>query len=563
MVNVYSTRLYYSASTGLLTKVRYGGSYDVNYTYDGNGRITKTTDWIDGTDGMRLAFDNAGRITTITDYGDRTLTYVYDAAGQVTSMTDYHGKTTSYSYYPTGQISGLTAPGSKVWSYNYNDIGQTTQYTHPNGTTTNYGYDGQHRLTSIHHMDGGTVLDSFGYWLNDAGNIYITIQQDDSYWAYEYDSANRLTLAQRRTDEQGILKQFNYTYDLADNMTTKAVYVPGSGTTTTVYTFNNGNEAVNQVVNGSSTTNFTYDDWGRTLSKVRDGSTSESYTYRYGGKLYSVTTNFPANSNSTYEYRGDGRMYSRANGGTTTRFNYGAGWQVLTEEATNGTLQMSYVHDFTTPTGRVLADIAGTDPATGAARYYYHDNIDSTRRLRDANKTSLAQYEFDPYGLTYAASGADTPYRWGPYRADLSNSMYYTPNRWYVPMQARWLTRDPLGMVDGPNVYAYVKNRPIGWRDVLGLLVCPPWGCHGPDDDDDGDDDGPGTSKHIPPDNVIIFPPGDEEQQGKMAACVIVCVIVAGAVVCAPAEAGACVVVGGILVCLMPEPPEDPESPES
>jgi len=254
-------------------------------------------------------------------------------------------------------------------------------------------------------------------------------------------------------------------------MTTKAVYVPGSGTTTSVYTFNNGNEAVSQVVNGSSTTNYTYDAWGRTLSKVRDGSTSESYTYRYGGKLYSVTTNFPANSNSTYEYRGDGRMYSRTNGGATTRFNYGKGWQVLTEEATNGTLQMSYVHDFTTPTGLVLADIAGTDPATGAARYYYHDNIDSTRRLRGANKASLAQYEFDPYGLYYAVSGAETPYKWGPYRLDTSNAMFYTPNRWYVPMQARWLTRDPLGMADGLNVYAYVGNHPIGFNDPLGLSV--------------------------------------------------------------------------------------------
>jgi len=463
------TERFYSASTGLLTKVRYGGSYDVDYTYDGNGRVTKTTDWIDGTDGMRLAFDNAGRLTTITDYDDRNLTYAYDAAGQVTSMTDYHGKTTLYSYYPTGQISGLTAPGSKVWSYSYNDLGQVTQYTHPNGTTTNYGYDGQHRLTGIQHMDGGNVLDSFAYSLDTSGNITMTSHQDGSFWNYAYDSGNRLTLAQRRTDQQAILKQYDYTYDLADNMTTKAVYVPGSGTTTTVYTFNNANEVVSQVVNGSSTTNFTYDDWGRTLSKVRNGSTSESYTYRYGGKLYSVTTNFPANSNSTYQYRGDGRLYSRTNAGATTRFNYGVGWQVLTEEATNGTLQMSYVHDFTTPTGRVLADLAGTDPATGAARYYYHDNIDSTRRLRDANKASLAQYEFDPYGLYYAVAGAETPYKWGPYRLDLSNAMYYTPNRWYVPMQARWLTRDPLGMVDGPNVYSYVGCSPIQGNDPLGL----------------------------------------------------------------------------------------------
>ena len=450
-------------------------TYHVDYTYDGNGRITKTTDWIDGTDGIRFAFDNAGRLTTITDYDDRNLTYAYDAAGQVTSMTDYHGKTTSYSYYPTGQISGLTAPGSKLWSYYYNDIGQVTQYTHPNGTTTNYGYDGQHRLTGIYHMDGANVLDFFGYSLDDAGNIYMTVQQDGAYWTYDYDSGNRLTSALRWTDELGIVKQFNYTYDLADNMTTKAVYTSGSGTTTTVYTFNNGNETVSQVVNGSSTTNFTYDHWGRTLSKIRDGSTSESYTYRYGGKLYSVTTNFPANSNSTYEYRGDGRLYSRTNAGATTRFNYGAahdarGWQVLTEEATNGTLQMSYVHDFTTPTGRVLADIAGTEPATGTARYYYHDNIDSTRRLRDANKASLAQYEFDPYGLYYAVTGAETPYKWGPYRLDTSNSMYYTPYRWYVPMQARWLTRDPLGMVDGLNVYEYVKSQPISHDDSLGLL---------------------------------------------------------------------------------------------
>jgi len=384
-------------------------------------------------------------------------------------MTDYHGKTTSYSYYPTGQISGLTAPGSKVWSYYYNDIGQITQYAHPNGTTTNYGYDGQHRLASIQHMDGGNILDSFAYSLDTSGNITMTSHQDGSFWNYAYDSGNRLTLAQRRTDQQAILKQFDYTYDLADNMLSKLVYVPGSGTTTYVFTYNDGNEAVNQVVNGSLTTNFTYDEWGRTLSKVRDGSTSESYTYRYGGKLYSVTTNFPANSNSTYEYRGDGRMYSRTNGGTTTRFNYGRGWQVLTEEATNGTLQMSYVHDFTTPTGLVLADIAGTDPATGTARYYYHDNIDSTRRLRDANKASLAQYEFDPYGLYYAVSGVETPYKWGPYRLDRSNSMYYTPNRWYVPMQGKWLT-DPLGMADG-LVYAYAGNHPIGFNDPLGLSV--------------------------------------------------------------------------------------------
>jgi len=46
--------------------------------------------------------------------------------------------------------------------------------------------------------------------------------------------------------------------------------------------------------------------------------------------------------------------------------------------------------------------------------------------------------------------------------------MFYTPNRWYVPMQARWLTRDPLGMVDGPNLFAYVSDNPVNATDPMG-----------------------------------------------------------------------------------------------
>ena len=30
--------------------------------------------------------------------------------------------------------------------------------------------------------------------------------------------------------------------------------------------------------------------------------------------------------------------------------------------------------------------------------------------------------------------------------------LYYAPERYYSPFLASWTTRDPLGMVDGPNV---------------------------------------------------------------------------------------------------------------
>ena len=53
---------------------------------------------------------------------------------------------------------------------------------------------------------------------------------------------------------------------------------------------------------------------------------------------------------------------------------------------------------------------------------------------------------------------------------DGESGLYYAPERYYSPFQARWTTRDPLGMVDGPNVYAYVRGNPVRFHDSLGLL---------------------------------------------------------------------------------------------
>lgn len=47
--------------------------------------------------------------------------------------------------------------------------------------------------------------------------------------------------------------------------------------------------------------------------------------------------------------------------------------------------------------------------------------------------------------------------------------MLYAPYRMYSSKYARWNMPDPMGTGDGPNVIAYVNNRPIGSADPLGL----------------------------------------------------------------------------------------------
>jgi len=121
----------------------------------------------------------------------------------------------------------------------------------------------------------------------------------------------------------------------------------------------------------------------------------------------------------------------------------------------------------------ILADVAGTNPATGTWRFYVHDHLGSTRGLYDGSKSVLGGYEYSPYGEVYASGGtvsldglaaAFTGKPW-----DAAAQMYYFPYRWYSPSAGRWLTRDPLGMADGPNVYGYAKSSPVLFRDMLGL----------------------------------------------------------------------------------------------
>ena len=234
------------------------------------------------------------------------------------------------------------------------------------------------------------------------------------------------------------------------------------------------NELVSLAVGGTNTS-FAYDAWGRMTSKS-DGTYSATYAYRYGDKLASVMSDFPTEGNASYQYDGAGKRRQRTGGGTTTRYRWDVGWNVLNEEDNLGSLARTHIMD--SPLAEVadiLSDVAGANPATGAYRYYVSDHLGSTRGLYDDGKSALGGYEYSPYGELYANSGsvaleglaaAFTGKPW-----DAAAQMYYFPYRWYSPSAARWLTRDPLGAVDGPNVYGYVKGSPGNRRDATGCFL--------------------------------------------------------------------------------------------
>ncbi|MFN2084120.1 RHS repeat-associated core domain-containing protein, partial [Escherichia coli] len=60
------------------------------------------------------------------------------------------------------------------------------------------------------------------------------------------------------------------------------------------------------------------------------------------------------------------------------------------------------------------------------------------------------------------------PYRLPGQQYDKESGLYYNRNRYYDPLQGRYITQDPIGLEGGWSLYAYPLN-PVNGIDPLGL----------------------------------------------------------------------------------------------
>jgi RHS repeat-associated protein len=110
------------------------------------------------------------------------------------------------------------------------------------------------------------------------------------------------------------------------------------------------------------------------------------------------------------------------------------------------------------------------EQAGGVARFFGVDHLGSVGEVTDTASTLVGRYVYDPWGRRTLTSGTDvttvgfTGHRWHS-PAGLWLALY----RGYDADLARWTVEDPSGFVDGPNLYTYVRNTPVGLIDPLGL----------------------------------------------------------------------------------------------
>ena len=116
-----------------------------------------------------------------------------------------------------------------------------------------------------------------------------------------------------------------------------------------------------------------------------------------------------------------------------------------------------------------------------ATNWYCFDALGSTWNLTNAGETITDSYIYDAWGNLLNSTGTTTNRfqyvgQFGYYWDEETNSNYIRA-RVYQPTIARWTSADPLGFVDGLNIYAYVGNRPWDESDPSGRELPPPKIC--------------------------------------------------------------------------------------
>ena len=96
-----------------------------------------------------------------------------------------------------------------------------------------------------------------------------------------------------------------------------------------------------------------------------------------------------------------------------------------------------------------------------------HDQRGAVVALIDMDGCNAETMRYTAFGEEMTES-ALSPWRFCSKRLDEETGFLYFGRRYYAPSLGRWVTADPKGFVDGPNLYAYIHNSPLLAFDLYG-----------------------------------------------------------------------------------------------
>jgi len=254
---------------------------------------------------------------------------------------------------------------------------------------------------------------------------------------FDYDAADQLTNAVA-TQSGTAVGSYAYSYDAAEN---RIAEVTSAGTRQ--FSHNALNELISVSEPGLVPVTLEWDAEYR-LVAVTEGNNRSEFSYDGFDRRVRIVekTNGTVVSDKRFVWRGTTLCEERdATGARTVKRFFARGVQ------------------------------AGSGADIPAGNYVFtRDHLGSIREMTDMAGIVLARYGYDPYGRRTRVEGdADADFGFTGHYLHSPSGLHLALYRAYGAGIGRWLSRDPKGEDEGPNLYVYAENDPVNRVDELGL----------------------------------------------------------------------------------------------
>lgn len=424
------------------------------YSYDYFGHLTGAGETCsDFSSSVSYTYDQRGLLTSITYPNEKIVVYTRDALGRVESV-HYEGRTLVEYGYLGDTVISKTMPGADIeYAAAVDTLGRITGETFSDISTSqsvianSYGYTNHsNRLDERNGIDYGfdtlgrvTGEDATPYTCDILGNPTNAV---DDGLTYGLDNEDRI---EQVSDALGLLGAYKY-----DRLGRRA----------------------KKTVNGVDT-NFVYDLFGNVIAEYTDGNWSRDYIYGAMGEV--VYMRFPQTSemnNALDNFVGFIDAWLCYPGCTQDDLQ----WDSNADDQINLIDWAAAVN---------ANDFPGAFLTNG--RYLltdFHNSVIGKVNLDG----SVDEISYNAWGTPYVTQGVDLEglsIFWNGYFYDYETGNYYLRNRYYSPLERRFLTEDPHGInpdetwnnpfdiqrqySDGYGLQVYAQGDPVNNSDPWGL----------------------------------------------------------------------------------------------
>ncbi len=468
-----------------------------------------------------------------------TTNHTYDALGRSVSSVSPDLSLTDYGYTEAGLLGtvNVTQQGAVKKEYveaiKYDEKGRRQFIRYRSGLVTKFRYD-PHTFRPIHletRKGNGEILQDIYYTYDPLGNIthqedksqpivFFNHQKTQSVSSYTYDALYQLI---ETTGREHAGQQVDFSAD--DNWhdgSFKKTYAAGDVMAWRNYTQQYAYDPVGNILEHkhlAATRNwirsYDYETGNNRLQTTTVGGISQNYSYHAShGYIDSMPHLQVMRSNFKDQLQAVAKQ--RVMNGTpeTTYYIYDSGGQRIRKVTDNAAaagqeptkqserLYLSgselYQKHSGTHAGLQRTSLHVMDDARRIAiidtrndiddgtekrmvRLQFSNHLESSSIETNDSGAVISYEEYHAFGTTsYQAMSSAIPasakrYRYTGKERDEESGLIYFGARYFICWLARWLSADPAGIKDGVNVYCYVNNKPVSYRDPSGLWDWPSW----------------------------------------------------------------------------------------